>query len=80
MKYWPALALLCACGCSGSKPLKPEQVASEQRALRSLEREKALLERLIQDDRLPERFARAHARYLAEATEEHEKKLSPPPQ
>ena len=69
MRYWPALALLCACGCSGSKP-------SEQRQLRSLESEKALLERLVQGDRLPPAFARAHARYLETAIVEQLKKLT----
>jgi hypothetical protein len=75
MKRWIVAGLLCTLACSPSATNTREQLESEQKALRSLDAEAQLLERLVIAHRVPGRFASAHARYIDEAMQEHLHKL-----
>ena len=71
MRRWLAAAALFALACSSSTTLSHEQLESEQKQLRSLEAEVTLHETIVSNGRATQSYARGHARYLAQAAQEH---------
>lgn len=56
--------------------MRHDELESEMRQLRSLDREQSLVERVLADRHLTHSFARGHARYLLTAAHEHVQKLA----
>jgi sigma54-dependent transcription regulator len=82
MKHGFVAALLCLLACSKSTTLTSEQLASEQKQLRSLDAEVALLMEVAARGHVTRHFVRGHVEQLRQTIEEHRKKLSqatPPP-
>jgi hypothetical protein len=71
-------AALVALGCfgGGSTTMSHDELESEMRQLRSLDREQSLVERVLGERHLTRAFTRGHARYLLQTAHEHVQKLA----
>lgn len=74
--WWLASLLLFALACSGSSMMKPDQLESEMRQLRSLDAEEMLLRNVTAAHHVTRRFARLHAKELVKSAHEHVTKLA----
>lgn len=74
--WWLASVLLFALACSGSSVLKPDQLESEMRQLRSLGAEETLLRNVAATHHVTRRFARLHAQFMVQTAHEHVAKLA----